>query len=102
VKLDSAVTGVGPVTLNANTLGAGTASTEQRWGAGLTFSTLASSSRHPSRIPFELTYVHYQTITGSAGIGGFVPKLATDMVQIRVYTRFLGSGGAFGKRPKAQ
>ena len=102
VKLDSAVTGFGPVTLDANTLGAGTGSTEQRWGVGLTFSTLAGSARHPSRIPFELSYLHYQTITGSAGIGGFLPKLATDMVQIRLYTRLLGSGGAFGKRPKPQ
>jgi hypothetical protein len=99
VKLDSAVTGFGPVTLNANTLGAGTATTEQRWGFGLTFSTVSGSARHPSRIPFDMTYFHYQTITGSAGIGGFLPKLATDMVQIRLYTRFLGSGGAFGKRP---
>jgi hypothetical protein len=48
-----------------------------------------------------MTYFHYQTLTGSAGIGGFLPKLATDMIQIRLYTRFLGSGGAFGKRPAA-
>jgi len=101
VKLDSAVTGFGPVTLNANTLGAGTATTEQRWGFGVTFSTVAGSARHPSRIPFDMTYFHYQTLTGSAGIGGFLPKLATDMIQIRLYTRFLGSGGAFGKRPAA-
>jgi hypothetical protein len=101
VKLDSAVTGFGPVTLNANVLGAGTATTEQRWGFGLTFSTVAGSARHPSRIPFDMTYFHYQTLTGSAGIGGFLPKQTTDMVQIRLYTRFLGSGGAFGKRPVA-
>ncbi len=96
--LDSAVTGFGPVTLNANTLGAGTATTEQRWGLGLTFSTLVGSARHPTRIPFEMSYFHYQTITGSAGIGGFLPKLSTDIVQFRIYVRFLGSGGSFGKR----
>lgn len=101
VKLDSAVTGFGPVTLNANTLGAGTATTEQRWGVGLTFSTLVGSARHPTRLPFDMSYFHYQTITGSAGIGGFLPKQSTDLVQIRIYVRFLGSGGAFGKRVPA-
>ena len=96
--LDSAVTGFGPVTLNANVLGAGTATFEQRWGLGLTFSTLVGSSRHPTRIPFDMSYFHYQTFSGSAGTGGFLPRLATDLIQIRVYFRFLGSGGAFGKR----
>ena len=45
-----------------------------------------------------MSYFHYQTITGSAGIGGFLPKLSTDIVQFRIYVRFLGSGGSFGKR----
>jgi len=93
--LDSAATGFGPVTLNANILGTGTATTEQRWGLGLTFSTVASATRHHSRIPFEVSYLHYQTLTGSAGAFGALPRIGYDEVRFRLYVRLLGHGGAF-------
>lgn len=94
-SFDSAATGFGPVALNANILGAGTATTEQRWGLGITFSTVAAAVRHASRLPFDITYFHYQTLTGSAGAFGSLPRVGYDEVQARIYVRFLGHGGAF-------
>ena len=93
--LDSATTGFGPVTLDASTLGAGTATTEHQWGVGLVFSTLEGASRHRSRIPFDMSYFHYQTLTGSAGLGGFLPRQSSDVIQFRLYTRLFGGGGPF-------
>jgi hypothetical protein len=83
------------VALNANILGTGTATIEQRWGLGLTFSTIASANRHASRLPFEVSYFHYQTLTGSAGYFGALPRVGYDEVQFRLYVRLLGHGGAF-------
>jgi len=94
-SLDSAATGFGPVTLDARLLGAGTATTEQRWGVGLTFSTLAGAARHRSRIPFDVSYLHYQTLTGSAGSYAVLPRIGFDEIQLRLYLRLLGHGGAF-------
>ena len=94
-SIDSATTGFGPVALDASTLGAGTATTEQRWGVGLTFSSVAGASRHRSRIPFDISYFHYQTLIGMAGLGGSLPRQSTDVIQARLYTRLFGSGGAF-------
>lgn len=93
--LDSATTGFGPVTLDAHTLGAGTATTEQRWGIGLTFSTVAGATRHRTRIPFDVSYFHFQTLAGYAGIGGDLPRQSTDFIQVRLYTRLFGGGGVF-------
>jgi hypothetical protein len=94
-SLDSATTGFGPVTLNANVLNTGTETTEQRWGLGITFSTVAGAARHPSRLPFEATFFHYQTLTGSAGAYGRLPRVDVDVIQLRLYVRLFGHGGAF-------
>lgn len=96
--LDSATTGFGPVTLDASTLGTGTATTEHRWGVGLTYSTIEGASRHGGRLPFDISFFHYQTLTGSAGAFGRLPRQETDALQFRVYTRILGGGGAFKRR----
>ncbi len=93
--LDSAATGFGPVALNADLLGAGTASTQQLVGLGITFSTVAAATRHASRLPFDITYFHFQTLTGSAGAYGSLPRIGSDEVLMRVYVRLLGHGGAF-------
>jgi carbohydrate-selective porin OprB len=94
-SLDSAATGFGPVTLNASMLDAGTATTEQRWGLGLTFSTVAAATRHASRIPFDVSYLHYGTFAGTAGAGGLLPRIGYDAVELRLYVRLLGHGGPF-------
>jgi hypothetical protein len=93
--IDSAATGFGPVVLNANLLGAGTASTEQQVGIGLTFSSVAAATRRASRLPFDITYFHFQTLTGSAGAYGSLPRFGADEVMMRLYVRLLGHGGAF-------
>ncbi len=93
--VDSAVTGFGKVTLNANTLDAGTATTSQLWGIGVTFSTVASTLKSPRRLPLDVSYAHYQTFAGWAGAGGMLPRTGTDVIQIRVYVRAFGSGPSY-------
>ena len=95
VSLDSAATGFGPVVLNANLLGTGTASTEQLVGLGITFSTVAAATRHGSRLPFDITSFHFQTLTGSAGTYGSLPRIGSDEILARIYVRLFGHGGAF-------
>jgi hypothetical protein len=94
-SIDSAVTGFGPVKLNANALDAGTETTSQRWGFGLEFSNVASTLRHPRRLAVDVSYIHYQTFTGWAGAGGILPHSGGDAVQIRIYIRAFGSGSYF-------
>ena len=85
--LDSATTGVGPVTLDANTLALGTEQTEQRVGGGVVYSTAAAASRGRGRLPLEISYSHMQTLRGR---GRTQAKFFTDRVQVRVYTRLFG------------
>jgi hypothetical protein len=68
-------------TLDAATLGIGTAAREQRVGIGITYSTVAAYLRRRSNVPVELSLLHLETIAGSGGI----PKLSTDVVQLRLY-----------------
>jgi hypothetical protein len=93
--VDSAVTGFGKVTLNASQLDAGTASSAQQWGVGITFSTVASTLTHPNRLPLDVSYAHYQTFSGWAGAGGMLPRAGTDVIQFRVYVRAFGHGAAY-------
>jgi hypothetical protein len=88
LSLDSAQTGIGPVRLDAAILGLNTAYTAQRIGFGLTFSTLAAAAlRKHINLPVELSYLHYETITGT---GGYLPKTIVDRVSARVYLRLFG------------
>jgi hypothetical protein len=75
--LDSAA---GGGTLDAATLGIGTAAREQRVGIGLTYSTVAAYLRRRSNVPVEVSLLHLETIAGSG-----TPKLSTDVVSLRVY-----------------
>ncbi len=95
-QLDSAATGYGPVTLDAGLLGAGTATTETRLGLGITYSTVAASVRGHSRIPFDISYVHEQTATGS---GDYVPRIGYDEVRLRLYIRLFGGTHAPAASP---
>jgi hypothetical protein len=90
VQLDSAETGYGPATHNADLLDAGTATTETRWGLGVTFSTVAASKRRRT-FPFDISFIHEQTLSGS---GDYVPRIGYDEVRVRLYVRLWGSGRA--------
>ncbi len=65
-------------------LGAGTDFTEQRVGGGIVFSNGHAVSQGKSNIPFDVSYLHMETIAGS---GGAVPKLTTEQILIRLYFR---------------
>jgi hypothetical protein len=80
--------GLGEVTLDASTLDARTEVVEHRVGAGLTFSSLPSFQRRRSRLPLEVSFLHLQSISGS---GGLTPKLQSDQVHLRFYTRLFGA-----------
>lgn len=86
--IDSATTGFGPVTLNANTLNLESQRTEHRLGGGLSFSTVSAFTRGKARIPLEVTYFHFQTTKGS---GGSQPKIFSDQIQLRLYMRIFGN-----------
>jgi hypothetical protein len=65
-------------------MGAGTDFTEQRVGGGVAFSNAHAVSLGKSRIPFDVSYLHTETINGS---GGALPKLINDEILIRLYYR---------------
>ena len=80
------VDGAPTVTLDASTLELETKQKEHRMGAGFTISTLALFEKKKFAIPFEVTYLHYQTTLGE----GNVVKQFTDQVQLRLYTKLFG------------
>ena len=75
------------VSLDAGTLGVGTKQTEQRVGAGASFSTLRAYDRGRARLPLEVQVLHWQTMSGS----GYIPKQFSTQVQFRYYTRLFGA-----------
>jgi len=85
--IPAAVTGFADVPLDASTLNLETEQTEHRFGGGISFSNLYSFEQGKARIPFEVTYLHWQTMKGS---GGNQPKFFTDQIQLRLYARIFG------------
>lgn len=65
-------------------IGIGTDFTEQRVGGGIAFSNAHAVSLGQSKIPFDVSYLHTETISGS---GGALPKLINDQILIRLYYR---------------
>ncbi|HEY5087712.1 MAG TPA: hypothetical protein VII66_10175 [Gemmatimonadaceae bacterium] len=65
-------------------LGTGTDFTEHRVGGGIAFSNAHAVSQGKSKIPFDVSYLHTETISGS---GGALPKLINDEILIRLYYR---------------
>jgi hypothetical protein len=65
-------------------MGIGTDFTEQRVGGGVAFSNAHAVSLGESKIPFDVSYLHSETIAGS---GGALPKLINDEIMIRLYYR---------------
>ncbi|MFN2635651.1 MAG: hypothetical protein ABR585_01305 [Gemmatimonadaceae bacterium] len=86
-QIDSATTGFGAITLDASTLDLETETTEHRLGGGISFSNLYAFEEGKASIPFEVTYLHWQTVKGA---GGNQPKFFTDQIQIRLYARLFG------------
>jgi hypothetical protein len=85
--IPAAVTGFSDITLDASTLDLETETFEHRLGGGLSFSNIYSFEQGKAKIPFEVTYLHWQTVNGS---GGNQPKFFTDQVQLRLYARIFG------------
>lgn len=84
---DSAATGVPSLTLDASALDAMTSYAEQRVGFGFAFSSRAAAARGRGKVPFDVSFVHLQTLTAS---GGFVPQRFEDRASIRFYVSLWG------------
>lgn len=93
--LDSATTGVGPVTLDASVLGVGTAQRAEQVGLGIAYSTLADHRRGRSRLPLEVSYLRTLTV---AGAGGGAPRISQDQLTLRVYLALFTSRARRGAR----
>jgi hypothetical protein len=61
------------------------ATTSQRLGFGVRYSTVLPYLRHRARYPVEVSYHHLETITGDAT----APKVFRDIIQVRLYYRLL-------------
>ena len=85
--IPAAVTGFSDITLDASTLNLETETKEHRLGGGISFSNLFDFEQKKARIPFEVTYLHWQTVKGS----GNVVKAFTDQIQVRLYARLFGN-----------
>lgn len=53
---------------------------EQRLGVGVTFSTLAAKRANAGGLPFEVSYLHQQVLSGTN-----LPKVSHDALQLRWY-----------------
>jgi len=82
-----ASTGVGDITVDASTLDLGAEMTESRFGGGIAFSNLYAVQQGKARLPYEVTFLHQQTISGA----GNQPKYFVDQIQIRLYSRIFGA-----------
>jgi len=85
--IPAATTGFADVNLDASTLDLETEQTEHRFGGGVSFSNLFAFEQGKAKIPFEVTYLHWQTTKGA---GGNQPKFFTDQIQLRLYARLFG------------
>ena len=85
--IPAATTGFADITIDAATLDLETEQTEHRFGGGISYSNLYSFEQGKAKIPFEVTYLHWQTMAGS---GGNQPKFFTDQIQLRLYARIFG------------
>ena len=85
--IPAAVTGSTNVNLDASTLDLETETKEHRVGGGLAYSNLYAFEQGKAKVPFEVTYLHWQTVKGW---GGNQAKYFTDQVQIRLYARIFG------------
>lgn len=80
----------GCASLDASLLDANTEATENRVGGGISLSNLYAASQGKAGMPFEVSFIHQQTISGS---GGNQPKYFVDQIQIRLYRKLFGASG---------
>lgn len=85
--IPAATTGFADLTIDASTLNLETSQTEHRFGGGVSFSNLYAFDQGKAKVPFEVIYLHWQTMGGS---GGNQPKFFTDQIQLRLYARIFG------------
>jgi hypothetical protein len=85
--IPAAVTGSSDITLDASGLGIDSETKEQRAAGGLTYSNLYAFDQGRAKLPFEVSYLHAQTISGS---GRAQPKSFSDTIQLRVYISLFG------------
>jgi len=85
--IPATVTGFAPVNLDASTLNLETETWEHRAGGGISFSNIYAFEQGQATVPFEVTYLHWQTVKGS---GGNQPKFFTDQIQLRLYAKLFG------------
>jgi hypothetical protein len=85
--IPAAVTGFSDVTLDASALGIDTETKEQRASGGVTYSNMYAVDQGRAKLPFEVTYMHSQTISGS---GRAQPKSFSDTIQLRLYISVFG------------
>jgi hypothetical protein len=86
--IPAATTGFADITLDASTLDLETETKEHRVGGGISFSNLYSFEQGKAKLPFEATYLHWQTVKGW---GGNQPKFFTDQIQLRLYAKLFGA-----------
>jgi hypothetical protein len=86
--IPAAITGYGDITLDASTLDLETETWEHRAAGGVSFSNLYAFEHGQAKVPFEVTYLHWQTVRGA---GGNQPKFFTDQIQLRLYARLFGN-----------
>ena len=86
--IPQAVTGYADITLDASTLDLETEQSEHRLGGGISFSNLYAFEQGKVRVPFEVTYLHWQTVRGA---GGNQPKFFTDQIALRLYAKLFGA-----------
>ncbi|HVH38825.1 MAG TPA: hypothetical protein VM764_02285 [Gemmatimonadaceae bacterium] len=79
--------GAGIVPLDDTGMRSANASTEQRVGFEISFSTLAAQTAARIGGRFEISYSHQQSVSSGEGI---VPKRWEDRLQLRYYTRLFG------------
>jgi len=85
--IPAALTGYEDLNIDAATLDLQTETKEHRLGGGISYSNLHAFEQGKAKIPFEVTYLHWQTVNGS---GGNQSKFFTDQIQLRLYARLFG------------
>jgi hypothetical protein len=58
--------------------------TEQRVGAGISYSTLRGARTALPRLPVEVSIAHVETLAGSSAL---VPRASRDQIEVRLYYR---------------
>jgi hypothetical protein len=83
------------IVLNSALLDSNTEATENRVGGGISLSNLYAASQGKAGMPFEVSFIHQQTISGR---GGNQPKYFVDQIQVRIYRKLFGASGTKPRR----